>query len=156
MGSIGSAREGYDHWTALCQRMVDEKWRKLEDNVRIQILWITSELVRVKAKKVESVLYSLLRSIGSGHPTTVLPTEHIRTAASILAMFSNSTGNNPNRQWLLLPPHPCVQIWYHYLRLLQEPLPPDLRTNVIKFILDLFNDMVCIGLPLPFSIMLVY
>lgn len=137
------AREGYDQWTALCQRITDEKWRRLEDNVRIQMLWLTAQLVSVKAKKIESLLSALLRTVGGGQPATGIPIEHLRTATHIATMFAGATGAaNPNRTWLLSVPHTCAQLCYHYLRILQEPLPADLRSIIIKFVLDLFNDNV--------------
>lgn len=57
----GIVIDGYSLFTALLTRLVDELYSKLVENVKIQLLGVTSIMIRVSAIGIDGLLVALLR-----------------------------------------------------------------------------------------------
>ncbi|KAJ0701979.1 putative integrator complex subunit 3 [Helianthus annuus] len=62
----GIVTEGYCFFTNLVCKVVDELYSKLVENVKVQLLYVSLELVDVSAVGVDSLLVALLRQIRGG------------------------------------------------------------------------------------------
>ncbi|CAH1418313.1 unnamed protein product [Lactuca virosa] len=62
----GIITDGYSLFTALLTRLVDELYSKLVENVKIQLLGVTSIMIRVSAIGIDSLLVALLRQTRGG------------------------------------------------------------------------------------------
>ncbi|ESQ52072.1 hypothetical protein EUTSA_v10017599mg [Eutrema salsugineum] len=58
--------DGYAFFTSLLVGIVVELYGKLVDSAKIQLLWVTKEMIAVSSVGLEDLLVSLLRRIGSG------------------------------------------------------------------------------------------
>ncbi|KAI3794873.1 hypothetical protein L1987_37513 [Smallanthus sonchifolius] len=58
--------DGYHFFTNLLCRLVDELYSKLVENVKLQLLYVTSEMIHVSAIGIDSLLVALLRQIHGG------------------------------------------------------------------------------------------
>lgn len=58
--------DGYAFFTSVLVRIVLELYGKLVDSAKVQLLWLTKEMVDVSSVGLEDLLVSLLRRIGSG------------------------------------------------------------------------------------------
>ncbi|KAI3798236.1 hypothetical protein L1987_33507 [Smallanthus sonchifolius] len=58
--------DGYRFFTNLLCRLVDELYSKLVENVKLQLLYVTSEMIHVSAIGIDSLLVALLRQIRGG------------------------------------------------------------------------------------------
>nr|XP_043611147.1 integrator complex subunit 3 [Erigeron canadensis] len=59
--------DGYAYFTSLLTTLVNELYTKLFDNVRVQVIWVLSELIDVSADGVDALLVSLFRQTRGGY-----------------------------------------------------------------------------------------
>lgn len=62
----GKSTDGYEYFTGLLIKIVNEVFTKLVDPVRRQLLWVTREMVNVAAVGFDGLLVALLRQIVGG------------------------------------------------------------------------------------------
>lgn len=62
----GIIMDGYGFFTSTLITMVNELYEKLVDSVKVQLIWVTSEMVNVSAIGVDALLVALLRQIVGG------------------------------------------------------------------------------------------
>ena len=62
----GIVTDGYAFFTNTLVRIVDELYEKLVDSVRVQLIWITLEMIDVSAIGFQGLLVALLRQIVGG------------------------------------------------------------------------------------------
>ncbi|XP_024994434.1 integrator complex subunit 3 [Cynara cardunculus var. scolymus] len=62
----GIVIDGYSFFTTLLTRMVNELYTKLVENVKVQLIWVTSEMIYVSAVGVDGLLVALLRQTRGG------------------------------------------------------------------------------------------
>ncbi|XP_065837157.1 integrator complex subunit 3-like isoform X2 [Oscarella lobularis] len=98
--------------------IVMEKFRRMREMTKQQILWIVNEMVRNRFAGVERVCIALLKQIEGGN---TMP-GNVRLADSVLRVFRD------NREWLeSLPRIVCFAV-YTYLRLIQDHSSPALTS----------------------------
>ncbi|CAK9138370.1 unnamed protein product [Ilex paraguariensis] len=62
----GIVTDGYTFFTSLLTKVVNELYSKLVDSAKIQLIWITKELIHVAAVGFDALLVALLRQIVGG------------------------------------------------------------------------------------------
>ncbi|KAJ8304786.1 hypothetical protein KUTeg_018369 [Tegillarca granosa] len=86
------------------------KWLKLLDNVRVQIIWFCRELIKSSVAGAESVCHSLLRQIAGGDITP----KNIWLTETMLDLFFE------HRAWLDKLPQLLATAVYTYLRVIVD------------------------------------
>lgn len=62
----GIVIDGYTFFTMLLIRMVNELYTKLVEDVKVQLIWVTSEMIYVSAIGIDGLLVALLRQTRGG------------------------------------------------------------------------------------------
>ncbi|KAG5517420.1 hypothetical protein RHGRI_037979 [Rhododendron griersonianum] len=62
----GKITDGYGFFTNMLTKVVNDLYPKLVDTAKIQLIWVTSEMVSVSAIGIDGLLVALLRQIVSG------------------------------------------------------------------------------------------
>ncbi|XP_071686717.1 uncharacterized protein [Rutidosis leptorrhynchoides] len=62
----GIVTDGYSLFTSLVTKLVNELYQNLVENVKLQLIWVVSELIDVNAVGVEGLLVALLRQTRGG------------------------------------------------------------------------------------------
>uniref|UniRef100_A0A1B6L0J6 SOSS complex subunit A homolog n=1 Tax=Graphocephala atropunctata TaxID=36148 RepID=A0A1B6L0J6_9HEMI len=119
-----------------------EKWLRMVDVARSQLLWLLRELIRTGAVGVDNVCYNLMRHAAGGD---VSP-RNIALVDYMLDTFVE------NRTWLEKHPVLLSSMVYNYLRLIEDHAAPQfvaLRQKEISFVVTLlrerFADCMVIG-----------
>ncbi|XP_068694256.1 integrator complex subunit 3-like isoform X2 [Montipora capricornis] len=122
--------------------IVTDKLSKLLDTVRIQVLWVSGELLKNSTPGVEGLCQALLRQISGGDNSQ----SNVWLAENVLGLL------NSNRFWLERNPVLLATAVYTFLRLLEdhEAAPfKNLRQMEIEFCVSLlrekFADCIQIG-----------
>nr|XP_018909585.1 PREDICTED: integrator complex subunit 3 [Bemisia tabaci] len=119
-----------------------ERWSRLQDRVRAQLLWLIRELVRNAVPGTDTLCWNILRHAASGDisPRNLFLVEHL------LDIFQE------NRPWLEKYPLLLASVVYSYLRFIEDHFNPGLTTlrqKEISFIVpllrDKFNECLVIG-----------
>lgn len=122
--------------------IVTDKLSKLLDTVRIQVLWLSGELLKNSTPGVEGLCQALLRQISGGDNSV----SNVWLAENVLGLL------NSNRAWLERNPMLLATAVYTFLRLLEDheaaPLK-NLQQMEIEFCVALlrekFSDCIPIG-----------
>ncbi|KZV33979.1 integrator complex subunit 3-like [Dorcoceras hygrometricum] len=107
----GKSTDGYEYFTGLLIKIVNAMFPKLVDPVRIQLLWVTQEMVHVAAVGVDGLLASLLRQIVGGD----FGEENLWLCFEMVCLFSS--------KWVCLledEPFILTSALYVFLRLLAD------------------------------------
>ncbi|XP_031564730.1 integrator complex subunit 3-like [Actinia tenebrosa] len=121
--------------------IVTDKFAKLQEATKTQILWLTTELVKNSVLGTENLCAALLRQIVGGD----ISPPNIWLAESMLNLLSN------NRPWLEKNGLFLATALYCYLRLIQdhEAAPfKNLRTMEIEFCISLLRERFADCLPI--------
>ncbi|XP_029204429.1 integrator complex subunit 3-like isoform X2 [Acropora millepora] len=122
--------------------IVTDKLSKLLDTVRIQVIWLSGELLKNSTPGVEGLCQALLRQISGGDNSV----SNVWLAENVLGLL------NSNRAWLERNPMLLATAVYTFLRLLEDheaaPLK-NLQQMEIEFCVALlrekFSDCIPIG-----------
>ncbi|XP_074650376.1 integrator complex subunit 3-like [Tubulanus polymorphus] len=126
-------RDALNAVISITNRLIHEKWLKLQDSVRAQILWFTREMIKNSATGADTVGCSLLRQIAGGDvtPKNIWLTENL---LDILVDY---------RSWLDVTPQLMTVALYTYLRVILDHGSPNLsslRQREVDFCVSLLRE----------------
>lgn len=123
-------------------QLVAERWTRLTDVVRSQLIWVVREMIRNGVAGVESLLWNAMRHMAGGDVTQ----RNLTLVEAILDMLIE------NRTWLDKIPLIVATSVYAFLRLIEDHMSPalaNLQKKEIAFTVSLlrekFNDCLMIG-----------
>ncbi|XP_076035638.1 integrator complex subunit 3 isoform X2 [Oratosquilla oratoria] len=126
----------------LIHQIIGERFSRLQDGVRRQLLWLVKELVKSGVNNVEGVVWCLLRQIAGGD---VSP-KNVWLAESLVDILRE------NRPWLDKFPVIVASVAYTYLRILEDhhgqqyaSLRQKETTFVVGLLRERFQDCLMIG-----------
>ncbi|XP_066967974.1 integrator complex subunit 3 [Macrobrachium rosenbergii] len=126
----------------LIHQIIGERFSRLSDNTRRQLLWLVRELVKTGINNVEGVVWCLLRQIAGGDVSQ----RNVWLAESLVDILRE------NRPWLDKFPIIVASVAYTYLRILEDHHGPQfasLRQKEVVFVVGLlrerFQDCLMIG-----------
>lgn len=126
----------------LIHQIIGERFSRLSESTRRQLLWLVRELVKTGINNVEGVVWCLLRQIAGGD---VSP-KNVWLAESLVDILRE------NRPWLDKFPVIVASVTYTYLRILEDHSGPQfagLRQKEVAFVVGLlrerFQDCLMIG-----------
>ncbi|GJP80895.1 hypothetical protein CLOP_g11093 [Closterium sp. NIES-67] len=137
-----------DHHASLLvtlQRLTTEKWGKLQEHVRAQIIWVLRQLVHLAVQEAEALFLCLFRQVSGGD----LSVGNVWLARQLLDVL------RANTQWLYTLPNLLALSLYTFLRLLPDhaaskaPTVVELKQQEIAFctqtLRERFQDCLVIG-----------
>nr|CAG4640665.1 EOG090X0205 [Eulimnadia texana] len=123
-------------------QVVSEKFQRLQDPVRIQLLWLLKELVRANVTNTDLLAWTILRQVAGGD---VSP-RNLWLAENLLDLFADQ------RLWLDKYPFLVASVVYTYLRLMEDHMSPLLAalrqketTLCVSLLREKFADCIAIG-----------
>ncbi|KAK8749550.1 hypothetical protein OTU49_015426 [Cherax quadricarinatus] len=126
----------------LIHQIIGERFSRLSESTRRQLLWLVRELVKTGINNVEGVVWCLLRQIAGGDVSQ----KNIWLAESLVDILRE------NRPWLDKFPVIVASVTYTYLRILEDHHAPQfasLRQKEVHFVVGLlrerFQDCLMIG-----------
>ncbi|KAL7304899.1 hypothetical protein TKK_0002702 [Trichogramma kaykai] len=137
------SRDGFTIVISTLNVIVLEKYGKLTDDSRNQVLWLVREMIRSKVVGVELVCSNLLRHAAGGD----ISPKNLYLIEALLNIFTE------HRTWLEQTSHMIPLVVYTYLRLLEDHACNStlvaLKNKEVNFIVTLirerFSDCLVIG-----------
>lgn len=136
--------DGYAFFTSLLVGTVVELYGKLVDSAKVQLLWLTKEMIDVSSVGLEDLLVSLLRRIGSGD----YGEQNVWLCSELVSLFLD--------KWdCLLEDAPLVltSALYSFLRLFADhcrvtgiPKLENVKRLEIKFCVKMFREQLHLSL----------
>ncbi|XP_034952755.1 integrator complex subunit 3 [Chelonus insularis] len=114
-------------------QLVLERYLKLNDVTRTQLMWLLRELIRTSVANVDNLCLSLLRHTAGGD----ISARNLYLADKLLDIFQE------NRTWLDKYPFLVASIVYTYLRLIEDHSAPHLsalRQKEVTFTVSLIRE----------------
>lgn len=134
-------RDGLKFITGNWSFLVAEKYHKLTDIARRQLLWLLRELVKNQVSHVENFMWNMLRQASGGD----ISQKNLALIEGLLDILIE------HRSWLEKQTMLFRAVVYTYVRLLEDhksPMLVNLRNKEIKFIISLIRDNFSDVLPL--------
>ncbi|XP_055859113.1 integrator complex subunit 3 homolog [Episyrphus balteatus] len=135
-------RDGLNYVLTNLTMLVADKYTKLTDVSRRQLIWLLHELVKNRVLNVENTIWNCMRQAGGGD---VSP-KNISLIEGLLDIFIEF------RPWLENYPFLVGTVVYSYVRLIEDhtsPLLTNLRNKEITFVValirDRFQDIIPLG-----------
>nr|CAG4646849.1 EOG090X0205 [Megafenestra aurita]SVE92248.1 EOG090X0205 [Megafenestra aurita] len=123
-------------------QLVAERFPRLLDSVRNQLMWLIKELVRANVTGTDMVIWNLMRQIAGGD----VAAKNIWLAETLMDLLIDQ------RSWLDKFPFLIASVVYTYLRLIEDHINPthtNIRQKEINFCISLlrekFSDCMAIG-----------
>lgn len=123
-------------------RLVLEKFLKLKESVRSQVLWFTKEMIKNAVPNIDGLCWILMRQIAGGDVNQ----KNLWLADSLMDIFAES------RAWLEKYPFLLASVVYTYLRVIEDHAHANLsalRSKEVNFVVglirDRFTDVLVIG-----------
>lgn len=123
-------------------QLILERYLRLNDTARSQLLWLLRELIRTSVANVDNLCLSLLRHAAGGDTSV----KNIYLIDALLDVFQD------NRAWLDKYPFLIASIVYTYLRLIEDHSAPHLLllrqkevTLTVNLLREKMNDCLVIG-----------
>ncbi|KAH8240296.1 hypothetical protein KR038_007545 [Drosophila bunnanda] len=136
------SRDGMNVIVANLTVLVAEKYAKLTDIARRQLIWVLREFVKHQVLSVENVIWNCLRQAGGGDASI----RNVFLVESLLDIFIDY------RTWLEGNPFLVQSTVYSYVRLIEDHANPalmPLRQKEVKFTISLirerFHDIIPLG-----------
>ncbi|XP_033634488.1 integrator complex subunit 3-like [Asterias rubens] len=125
-------------WAKLNQIVVD-KYTKLQEGARKQLVWVTKEMVKNSVTGIVNVCSSLIKQIAGGD----ISPKNVWLAEALLDLFTE------NKSWLDKYPVLMAMVLYTYLRIIEDhssPMLASLRQKEVDFCIGLLRSkfMECI------------
>jgi hypothetical protein len=92
-------RDDWDFCVGQLKRIALDKFHKLMEPCKKQLMWVLQELIRARAKNLDGVFSGLLRHVASGDYTP----KNTQLAASLLKMLQDNKYVAPSRPLVLVP-----------------------------------------------------
>ncbi|XP_050547066.1 integrator complex subunit 3-like [Daktulosphaira vitifoliae] len=134
------SRDGLQSVIAHLQQFTLEKWSRLLDNPRKQLLWLVREMVRNNIAGVDNLCWNLMRNAAGGDvsPSNVALIEYF------LDLYQD------HRKWLERFPWLIASVVYSFLRFIEDhsnliPLRNKEVAFTISLLRDRFTDCLVIG-----------
>lgn len=135
-------RDGLSIVLAHLTQLVLDKYLKLSEVPRGQLLWLLRELIKASVTNVDNLCISLLRHAAGGDTSP----KNLFLIEALLEIFQD------NRPWLDKYPFLVASIVYTYLRLIEDHTAPQLAalrqrevTFMVTLIREKINDCLVIG-----------
>ncbi|XP_031782856.1 integrator complex subunit 3 isoform X2 [Nasonia vitripennis] len=128
-------RDGLTVILAHLNQMVLEKYLRLNDLAKSQLLWLLREMIRTSVTNVDNLCLSLLRHAAGGD----ISQRNIFLIDALLDIFQE------NRSWLDKFPFLVASVIYTYLRLIEDHSAShltNLRQKEITFIVSLIRERI--------------
>uniref|UniRef100_A0A1I8MQF3 SOSS complex subunit A homolog n=1 Tax=Musca domestica TaxID=7370 RepID=A0A1I8MQF3_MUSDO len=136
------ARDGMNMVVSNLTMLVAEKYNKLTEIARRQLIWLLRELVKHQVLNVENIIWNCLRQAGGGDVTP----KNLFLVESLLDIFIEY------RPWLETQSLLIQTVVYNYVRLIEDHASPALtalRHKEVKFVISLirerFSDVIPLG-----------
>uniref|UniRef100_A0A0K2U3T0 SOSS complex subunit A homolog n=1 Tax=Lepeophtheirus salmonis TaxID=72036 RepID=A0A0K2U3T0_LEPSM len=134
------ARDGLSGVLSHLTHLVLDKWTKLSQSARSNLLWLTKEMIKSNVSGTDSICWNLMRQIAGGDVSR----PNLWLADSLLDIFIE------HRAWLEKFSFLLASVVYTYLRVIEDHFYVDkLREKEVKFVVSLmrdrFNDVIVIG-----------
>ncbi|XP_050400889.1 integrator complex subunit 3 [Patella vulgata] len=110
------SRDGLNTVLLKTNQIIFEKWLKLYDTVRAQILWLCRELIKNNVQGADSVCFVVLRQISGGD----ISSKNVYLCESVVDMFYE------HRSWLEKQPGLIPSVIYTFLRVMLDHCLPGL------------------------------
>ena len=113
--------------------MVSDKFFKLKDTVRNQVLWFTKEMIRNQAPYIDGLCWILMRQIAGGDVNQ----KNLWLADSLMDIYME------NRAWLEKYPFLLASVFYTYLRVVEDHAHANLsalRGKEVNFVVSLIRN----------------
>ncbi|KAK3595164.1 hypothetical protein CHS0354_002764 [Potamilus streckersoni] len=137
-----TSRDGLTTVLTKINQIIFEKWLRLQDTSRQQMIWFIRELVKNSILGTDSVVHNMMRQIAGGDITP----KNIWLAENILDILTE------NKVWLEKYPALLATAVYTYLRIIIDhtnPMFSNLRQREVEFIAsslrEKWNDCMVIG-----------
>ncbi|KAL1117815.1 hypothetical protein AAG570_004130, partial [Ranatra chinensis] len=136
------SRDGFAIVQAHLSQLILDRWPRLTDSVRSQLLWLVKEMIRNGVNGVENLCWNLMRHMAGGDVTP----KNIKLIEAVLDIFIE------NRPWLEKFPLIVASAVYTYLRLIEDHMAPGLLhlqkkevSFTVSLIRERFPDCLMIG-----------
>nr|CAG4651625.1 EOG090X0205 [Triops cancriformis] len=136
------SRDGYSPLINHATQLIVEKYIRLLETPRVQLLWLVKELVRNSAVGTDGLVWNLMRQVAGGDVTP----KNLWLADNLIDVFLE------HRTWLDKYPILIASVVYTYLRLLEDHVAPGLAalkqkevTLVAALLREKFADCLVIG-----------
>ncbi|XP_055710038.1 integrator complex subunit 3 homolog [Phlebotomus papatasi] len=134
-------RDGLTFATTNVSMLVADKYPKITDNARKQLLWLVREFVKNAVLNVDQIIWNMLRQASGGDVSQ----RNLLLVEGLLDIFID------HRQWLEKTPFLVGTVVYTYVRLIEDhtsPLLNTLRAKEVKFVVSLIRDRFTDIIPL--------
>lgn len=128
-------RDGLAIVVTCMNQIVLEKFVKLNDVSRTQLMWLLREMIKTNVNNVDNLCLSLLRHAAGGD----ISNRNIVLVENLLDIF------HENRSWLDKFPYLTASIVYTYLRLIEDHSAlhlSDLRQKEVTFLVSLIRERI--------------
>ncbi|XP_067625597.1 integrator complex subunit 3 homolog isoform X2 [Eurosta solidaginis] len=135
------ARDGMNMVVSNLTMLVAEKYGKLTEVARRQLIWLLRELVKHQVLLVENIVWNCLRQAGGGDVSV----KNIFLVEGLLDIFIEY------RAWLESQAFLVQTVVYSYVRLIEDHASPSLNTlrqKEVKFIISLIRERFLDIIPL--------
>lgn len=126
-------RDGFAFAVISLKRLIIDKYPKLQDTCRRQLIWILQELIKLKVHDVDNLCSALLRHIAGGD----LNPKNIALTNAVLKLFLD------HKQWLHTSARLIPVAFYTFLRLVADHNKPQfaaLRQQEVMFCSTLWRE----------------
>jgi len=137
-----TAKDGLHFVLQELNRITLDKFLKLKESVRTQLLWFTKEMIKNAVPNIDGLCWGLMRQIAGGDVNQ----KNLWLADSLMDIFAES------RAWLEKYPFLLASVVYTYLRVIEDHAHANLTalrkkevTFVVGLIRDRFQDVLVIG-----------
>lgn len=125
--------DGFSFVTNNLAILVAEKYQKLNEIPRKQLLWFLNELIKNQVMNVDNIVWNILRQVSGGD----ISHKNIALVEGLLEIFIE------NRLWLEKEPFLIGTVVYTYTRLLEDHFGAqliNLQKKEISFVISLIRD----------------
>ncbi|EAA07507.6 AGAP002539-PA [Anopheles gambiae str. PEST] len=134
-------RDGLGFVTANLAMLVAEKYHKLTDVGRKQLLWLLRELIKNQVLNVDNLAWNILRQASGGD----ISPKNVALIEGLLDIFTE------HRAWLEKDQFLVGTVAYTFVRLIEDHFGPQfvhLRNREVKFVISLIRDRFMDIIPL--------
>ncbi|KAI0237347.1 Integrator complex subunit 3 [Lamellibrachia satsuma] len=128
-----TSRDGLTKVLTVTNQLIYEKWIKMQDTPRTQLLWFAKELVKNGVTGADSIIHSLIRQIAGGDVSA----KNIWLTESVLDILTE------HRQWLDKLPQLLPIALYTFLRVIVDHgnrMFHNLRQREVEFCISLLRE----------------
>lgn len=133
------SRDGMDFVTKNLTMLVVDKYTKLSDTARRQLLWLVREFIKNQVQNIDNIVWNVLRQASGGD----ISPKNLALIDGLLDILIE------HRAWLDKFPFLIGAVVFTYVRLIEDhfsPMLSTLRNKEVKFVVPLirerFNDSV--------------